>query len=316
MSEIILTLAGGLGIFILSIHKLSAALQDSFFDKARYYISKSSNNIFLGVITGFVATAILGSSSATIIITIILVNAKKLTFRESLGIVLGSNIGTTMSSQIIAMDVAQYAAIPLIVGMVVHLLAKAEDTKKVGEIVMFLGLLFFGLFIIETSLDPLKETINIKEQLLAFNNPFKGALLGGVFTLIIQSSSATVGLMITMAKQGLVSASSGIAVMLGAELGTCSDTLIAVMGGNRQAVRTGLFHLLFNIVTVIVGLLLFGPFVHLVNAISINHDPNNLIANAHFLFNAMGTILFFPLIPWIETLLNRAVPDKKDKSAR
>ena len=251
------------------------------------------------------------SSSAVIVMTIVFVNSRILTFRQAMGIVMGANIGTTISSQIIAMDVGKYSSIPLFLGFLLLFVAKTERIKSYGRILLYFGILFFGLFTMERAVEPLRDSADFEKWMTTLENPLKGSLIGGLVTLIIQSSSATVGIAITLAKKGLLEVGGGIAVMLGAELGTCSDTLLATLKTNRQAVKTGVFHLTFNLISIIFGLALFEYFVQLVLFISKGQTVDNQIANAHVLFNVMGVIIFLPFVGLVEKLLNRWIPEKQ-----
>lgn len=310
MIEIILSIIAGLVLFLFAVSNLSETLKIAFGTNANVWIKKYTSNIFNSLLVGVVITILLDSSSAVIIITIILVNAQVLTFRQAMGIVLGANIGTTISSQIIAMDVSKYSPIFLMIGFILLLIAKSEKVSNVGKVILYFGILFFGLFTMENAVEPLKEETYFLEWMKKTENPFVGALVGAVVTLIIQSSSATVGMAIVLSKKGFLSLTSGIAVMLGAELGTCSDTLLATINGSNQALKTGIFHLTFNFISIILGLILFYPFVELVKIISKGSSIERSIANAHLLFNLLGVFIFIWIIPLFEKALNRILPDK------
>lgn len=309
MLEIILTLAGGLVLFLYAVGNLSETIKDWAGDRARDFIARFTRNVFTAIIVGIVVTTILDSSSAVIILTIVLVNAGTLTFKQAIGIVMGANIGTTVSSQIIALDVGKYSPIALIIGLALLIISHNPKINRTGKILLYFGMLFFGLYTMENAVEPLKGEPQFSEWMSGLENPIYGALVGGLVTVIIQSSSATVGMVITLAKQSLISLPAGIAVMLGAELGTCADTLLATIRSNRQALKTGLFHLFFNIITVSLGLLLFVPFVALVKQISGETDIKNQIANAHMLFNVLGVLAFVAFVPFLEKTLNRLLPD-------
>jgi phosphate:Na+ symporter len=265
---------------------------------------------------GIVVTTVLDSSSAVIILTIVLVNAGTLSFRQAIGIVMGANIGTTISSQIIAMDVGKYSPIALIIGLALLIISHNPKIARTGKILLYFGMLFFGLFTMENAVEPLKEHPQFAEWMIGLENPLYGALIGGLVTVIIQSSSATVGMVITLAKQSLITLPAGIAVMLGAELGTCADTLLATIRSNRQALKTGLFHLFFNLLTVTLGLLLFVPFVALIKKISGDIDIKNQIANAHLMFNVSGVLLLIAFVPFFEKMLNKLLPDSRQEKPK
>jgi phosphate:Na+ symporter len=309
MTEIILAIIAGLVLFLFAVVNLSETLKNAIGGKTNVWIEKFTKNVFSSLIVGIVATTILDSSSAVIIITIVLVNAKVLNFRKAMGIVLGANIGTTVSSQIIAMDIGKYSPIFLLIGFVLLFVAKTEKINNLGKVILYFGVLFFGLFTMENAVEPLKDEAFFLEWMKKTENPILGAIIGAVVTLIVQSSSATVGMAIILSKKGLLSLAGGIAVMIGAELGTCSDTLLATIKGSRQALKTGLFHVTFNLFSIILGLLLFSPFVELVKVVSIDAPVERAVANAHMLFNILGVLVFVWTIPLFEKILNRLLPD-------
>jgi phosphate:Na+ symporter len=308
--EIILLLAGGLGLFLYAINNLSSILKDLLGERARKLLGKFTHNLFTGILSGIIITLILDSSSAVIIMTIILVNSGALTFRQAIGIVMGANIGTTFSSQLIALDIGRFSPIPIFLGLVLTMVAKSDRFSKTGKVILYFGILFFGLFTMETAVEPLRSDSRFASWMFQLENPVRGSMVGALVTLIIQSSSATVGMVITLAKKGLITLAGSIAVMLGAELGTCSDTLLATIRGSRQAIRTGLFHLVFNVTSIIIGLACFPLYVNLIESISGNATLEQKVANAHMLFNAFGVVLFLPLTRYVERLLVKWIPDK------
>ena len=309
-SEIILAIVAGLVLFLFAVNSLSDTIQKALRDNASKWILRFTSNTFTAILTGTVVTLLLDSSSAVIIITIVFVNSKLLTFRQAMGIVLGANIGTTFSSQIIAMDIGKYSPILLVVGFALILLSRSERIGNTGKVILYFGILFFGLFTMEKAVEPLKDDPAFAIFLQRTEHPITGALTGALVTLIIQSSSATVGMAIILAKKGLLGLGGAIAVMLGAELGTCSDTLIATIKGSRQALKTGLFHLSFNLLSIIIGLLLFHPFVDFIGRIGEGAPIERSVANAHMLFNVMGVVVFGGMVPLFEKALDRLLPER------
>ena len=310
MTEIILSILAGLVLFLFAVSSLSETIQKAIGENAKKWILKFTSNTFSGILTGTVVTTLLDSSSAVIIITIVFVNSKLLTFRQAMGIVLGANIGTTISSQIIAMDVGKYSPVLLMIGFILLIVSKSEKINNTGKIILYFGVLFFGLFTMENAVEPLRDEPYFLDWLKRTENPITGALIGAFVTLIIQSSSATVGMAIILAKKGLIGLGGGIAVMLGAELGTCSDTLLATIKGSRQALKTGLFHLIFNFLSIALGVLCFYPFLNLIEFISKNTSVERALANAHMIFNILGVLVFVWTIPLFERILNKLLPDK------
>jgi len=313
MLEMLLMVLGGLGLFLFAINNLSDTLKELLGDKAKKWLGFFTKNVFTAILTGIVITTILDSSSAVIIMTIVLVNAGALTFRQSMGIVMGANIGTTFSSQLIALDIGQYSPIPIFLGLLFSLFSKSEKVSKTGKVVLYFGILFFGLYTMERAVEPLKDDPAFLTWMEKLDNPLRGTAIGALVTLVIQSSSATVGMVITLAKKGLINLGGSIAVMIGAELGTCSDTLLATIRSDRQAIKTGVFHLLFNIISITIGILIFPLFTRFIEQISGNASIEQKVANAHMIFNTAGVLLFIPLVPVLEKLLNRIIPTKKKK---
>lgn len=310
MFNIILEACAGLVLFLYAISSLSKTLIQAIGDKVNHWIQKFTSNTLSSIFVGAILTTLLDSSSAVIIITIILVNAKLLSFRQAMGIVLGANIGTTVSSQIISLNIGKYSPVLLVIGFLAILFGKKEHIQNTGKIILYFGLLFFGLYTIENAVEPLKNEVFFADLMKRVENPIAGSIVGAIVTLLIQSSSATVGMAIILTKKGFLSLTGGIAIMLGAELGTCSDTLIATIRGSRAAIKTGLFHVSFNLLSICLGLLLFTPFVLFVNKISVGASIERSLANAHMIFNVSGVIIFAWTLPYFEKILNKLIPEK------
>ncbi|MDZ8137499.1 MAG: Na/Pi symporter [Nostoc sp. DedQUE04] len=309
----------GLVLFLYGVTRMAEGLEAIAGDRAKELISKFTTNRYAGIATGTVATTILDSSSVTIIIVIAMVSAGLLSFVESLGVVLGSNIGTTIGAQIVAFNISDYAPIAMFVGLLLILLGKKERWKQIGLIILGIGLLFFGLDTIETAMEPFKDYqpfLKLMETL--GNNALLGAGVGALFTVLVQSSSATVAIIVTLASQGLISLSAGVALMLGAEVGTCADTLVATFGRERPAVRTGIFHLLFNLTTAAVGIIFVTQLAGFAQWISqlmgAGDDVARQIANAQLIFNLLGVALIIGFLPLIARGLERLLPDKKNQN--
>lgn len=310
MLNIILEVGAGLVLFLYAISSLSKTLIHSIGDKANHWIQRFTSNTLSSILVGAVITTLLDSSSAVIIITIILVNSKLLQFRQAMGIVLGANIGTTVSSQIISLNIGKYSPVLLVIGLIGILFSKKEHIQNTAKVILYFGLLFFGLYTIENAVEPLKNEVFFADLMKRVEHPVTGSIVGALVTLLIQSSSATVGMAIILTKKGFLSLTGGIAIMLGAELGTCSDTLIATIKGSRAAIKTGLFHVSFNLLSICLGLLLFTPFVLFINKISDGASIERALANAHMIFNISGVFIFAWTLPFFEQLLNKLIPEK------
>jgi phosphate:Na+ symporter len=309
-------LTAGLVLFLFGVSRLAVGLKEAASERAKALLGKITRNRFAGVLTGATATALLDSSSVVIIMVIAMVDAGLLGFVESLGVIMGSNIGTTFGAEIIALQVDEYAPLALAAGGLLLAFGRGPGWKRAGTIIFGVGLLFFGLGVIDGAMAPFKDYPPFLQWMRTLGDkPLLGALVGMMVTLTIQSSSATMAIVITLASQGLISLPAGVAIMLGAELGTVSDTLIAAIGRSRQAVRAGLFHFFFNLVTGALGVLLISRFVALVQWISGDAAVGRQIAHAQVLFNVLGVLLFIGFVPLIARALTALLPDRREAKA-
>lgn len=294
-------------MFLYAVNVMGDTLKELAGDKMKSFLSRFTKNSVSGIATGTVATTLLDSSSVVIIMVLTMVNAGLISSLESYGVIMGANIGTTISSQLIAFDVAGLSPVLLVVGLLLTVIGKNETRHQIGKVIFGAGLIFFGLWTMDKAVEPLREYPPFFEWMKKLDSPIQGALLGGLVTLVIQSSSATVGIAIVLASQGLISTQAGIAIMLGAEIGTCSDTLLAVIGRSKEAIRAGVFHLLFNVVCVVIGLILIQPLVGTVEWISGDAQAGRKLANAHMLFNIAGVVIFAWFIPYFHRTLNAII---------
>ena len=297
--SISLLATSGLVLFLYAVSRLALALRHVAGDRVKGILDRFTRTIPAAILTGTVVTTLLDSSSVVIILTIALVSAGALPFRNSLGVVLGANIGTTISSQLFAFDLGQYAVVAMLPGLLLLSLSKKRQGRTIGRALFCFGLLFFSLFLVGEAAAPLKEYEGVQAWLLKLENPVRGAGVGALLTLIIK-----------LAAKGLLTLPAGIAAMLGAELGTCSDTLLATIGRGPAARKTGLFHLGFNLVTISLGLMVISPFTALVLRLAGSADVARQIAHAHVLFNGAGVLLFAPLLPLCQRLLDAWLPDQ------
>ena len=310
-TDIILEAVAGLVLFLYGVTRLSDSLKRLAGDRMKSILAKGTVNPLAGVLTGTVACTILDSSSVTIIMVIALVNAGALSFDRSLGVIMGANIGTTISSQLFALKLNEYSPVLLAIGFLVYALAKKRRTRYIGMNLFGIGLVLFGLEIIGRAAEPLKDYRPFLDWMTGLETPLAGVGVGALFTVLIQSSSATLGIIIILASKGLVPLTAGIGIMLGAEIGTCADTLVATLGRSRAAVRAGIFHLLFNVATVSLGVLLAAQLAELAKRLADGDNVSRQIANAHVLFNVAGVVLFVGFTPLIARGLTRLVPDRE-----
>ena len=300
----------GLILFLYALNHLSEALKMVAGEKMQRVLNRFTGTLFTSILTGITVTILLDSSSAVIIMTIALVNAQIMSFRQAMGVVMGANIGTAVSSQIMALDLGAYAAVPITLGFLLMMVSRKQILKEIGKVIFSFGLIFFGLFTIERGVLPFRNAQYFVQLMESLDMPVKGMFTGAMVTLVIQSSSATMGMVIGLASKGLITLAGGISVMLGAELGTCSDTLLATIGRSRAAVKTGFFHLLFNICSILLGIVFLSLFTSLVQFISGDVSISRQIANAHILFNILGVILLMPFLFLFERILDKIFPEK------
>lgn len=316
-----LGMVGGLVLFIYSVTLLSDGLRATGGDQVKRILSRFTTNRYTRVLSGAAATVLISSSSVTIITVIALVNAGLLSFVQSLGVVMGSNIGTTFSSQLFAFDAEKYAPLILAAGLALKTMGKNDRWRNTGLIMFALGLVFFSLGFIGETMTPLRAYEPFRQMILGLDNPWLGVLIGAGLTALIQSSSAMMGIVIVMASQGMIPLPAGVAVMLGAEIGTCANTLIAAIGRSRHALRTGAFHLLFNVttvligvlLTVLIGVLLIEQIITLTHWLSGGADVERKIANAHLVFNLGGVLLFISFVGIVARALVWLFPEKEGK---
>jgi phosphate:Na+ symporter len=303
-----LSMLGGLALFLFGVELLAHSLKHLQGGRFQKLLARSSSNRFAALASGTVATVALDSSSVVIILLITIVDAGLVPFANALPVILGANIGTTFSSQVFAWNVDAYAPVLIAAGLLWKAIAKSDRTKEMARILIGLGLVLFALHIIGDAAEPLKENADIIAWLKQLENPLYGVLAGALVTIAIQSSSAMMGIVITLAGGGLITLPAGIAIMLGAEIGTCADTLLATLGRSRSALKAGLFHLGFNIVTVAIGVTLIALLTRFATATAT--DTGQQLANAHVLFNVAGALLVLPFVGTAAKLLDCIVPDR------
>ncbi len=299
----------GLVLFLLGIEHLAEAFGSLAADRVRTMVSRLTVSPLAGVGTGAVACTILDSSSVTIVMVIAMIEGGLMSFTQALGVVMGANIGTTAGSQIIAFQVHEYAPIALLAGLLLKLGGRSQRQRQIGGVLLGFGLLFFGLEHLGGAVRPIRNDPAWMAWLAGLGEvPIKGAMAGCIFTLIIQSSSATVGMAIVLAAESLIPLSAGVAIMLGAEIGTTGTAILATLGRSRPAVRTALFHLFFNVSTVILGLVFVEQLTGFASWLTPGGSTARHVANAHVAFNVLGLLLFLPLVGLAAKALYRLVP--------
>ncbi len=327
---------GGLGLFLFGMKIMSEGLQKVAGDRMRKILAALTNNRVVGTLVGIAVTAIIQSSSATTVMVVGFVNAGLMSLVQAIGVVLGANIGTTVTAQLIAFKITKYALPAIGLGAALKLFANKKKWVYVGEILLGFGILFHGLQLMEGSFVPLRKSQEFKDFfLLMGDNHLLGVLVGTVLTMIVQSSSATIGITIALASSGLLTFEGSVALILGENIGTTITANLAAIGTNLAAKRTALAHFLFNMLGVIYMLILFPVFLNFINLItpgdpdfiiqtqqqaagmaaSIGDKPNiaRHIANTHTMFNIINTIIFLPMVGLLAKLSTLLIRGKEQE---
>lgn len=306
-------IAGGLAIFLFGISLMGEALTSFAGPKLRGYVEKYTSNPIMGVLVGIVITGLIQSSSATTVIAISFVRAGVMSLEQAIGVILGANIGTTVTSILIGFDLGYLSYFIALIGVVITMFSSKRRNKYVGEIMLGFGLLFIGLEMMGGSLTELKN-IDGFDKIVAnmAQNPIIAVLIGAALTALIQSSSAFIGIIQSLFASGAIDLSVALGLMFGANIGTCITAVLASLGGSLSARRTSTFHVLFNVIISLIFLLFLNPYETLVRSIADFLGTNKLmtIAVGHFTFNFIGMIIFLPLIKYVAKALNKIIPGK------
>ena len=303
------SLFGGLGMFLYGMEMMSDGMKMTAGNKMRSILEKLTSNRFLAVGVGAFVTMVIQSSSATTVMLVSFVNSGLLSFVQGLGVILGSNIGSTVTAQIVAFKVTDYALALIAIGALMSLFSKKESTKNIGFVILGFGLLFYGMKVMSDTMKPLRSNPTFNSILTSFENPFMGILAGAVFTALIQSSSATTGIVITLASGGSITLEAGIPLIFGANVGTCVTAILAGLNASREAKRVAIAHVTFNIIGVALFCFWIPTYAEWM-AQTADNIPRQ-IANAHTFFNIIATVVFIPFTPLIARLIIRFFPDQE-----
>ena len=307
----ILGLVAGLALFLLGMNSMGSGLENACGNKMKTILEKLTSNRFLGVIVGALITMVIQSSSATTVMVVGFVNAGMMTLSQAVWIIMGANIGTTITGQLIALDIGFIAPIFAIIGVIMIVFLKKPTLNEIGKILCGFGVLFIGMDMMSSSMAPLRDMPEFVSLMTKFSNPLLGILAGIIFTAVIQSSSASVGILQALAISGAIGLDSAVFVLFGQNIGTCVTALLASAGTNRNAKRTTLIHFMFNLIGTILftTLCVATPLTDLVKTIS-GDNPSQQIANMHTLFNITTTVILLPLGTYLVKLANVILPDK------
>lgn len=307
-------LLGGLALFLYGMQMMSGGLEAAAGNKMKKILEKLTANRFLGVLVGAGITAVIQSSSATTVMVVGFVNSGMMTLRQAVWIIMGANIGTTITGQLIALDIGQLAPLIAFIGVALIVFIKNQKVHNYGLIVAGLGILFIGMEMMSSSMEPLREMPAFVELMTKFSNPVLGILAGMIFTAIIQSSSASVGILQSLAKTGLIALPNAVYVLFGQNIGTCITAVLASIGTSRSAKRTTIIHLMFNLIgtTIFTIVCILTPLTDLVESLT----PGNVsaqIANMHTLFNVVTTLLLLPFGNYLAKAAEKILPEKAEE---
>jgi len=315
----LINLLGGLALFLYGMHKMTEALKILAGERVKGILARLTTNRFSAAFAGASVTAIIQSSSITTVLMVGFITAGVMTFQQSIGVILGANVGTTITAQIIAFKVTKAALFLIAAGFFTEVLAKTPRIKYAGVMLMGLGMLFFGMELMSQATAPLRTYEPFMTLMQEMTNPLLGVLIGAVFTALVQSSSATTGIVIVMASQGLISLETGIALVLGSNIGTCVTAWITSIGKPREAKQAAMAHVVFNVsgVLLFVGFIpyfaelirVISPMAHELSGIErLAADTPRQLANAHTVFNIFNLVLFLGFTNTLARLVLRIVP--------
>ncbi|WP_251934550.1 Na/Pi cotransporter family protein [Streptococcus sp. Marseille-Q0941] len=313
--EIAFHFLGGLGLFLYSIKTMGDGLQQAAGDRLRYYIDKYTSNPFLGVLVGIVVTALIQSSTGVTVITVGLVSASLLTLRQAIGIIMGANIGTTVTSFIIGFKLGEYALPLIFLGTMFLFFTKNRTVNNIGRILFGVGGIFYALNLISAGMSPLKDLPQFKEYMVTLGqNPILGVVAGAVITVLIQASSATIGILQGLYAGGFLDLKGSLPVLFGDNIGTTLTVIIAAAGANVSAKRVAATHVTFNVLGTILCLILLGPFTSMIEYFQalLHLSPEMTIAFSHGAFNVSNTIVQFPFIGALAYFVTKLIPGEDE----
>ena len=308
----ILSLFGGLALFLYGMQMMSNGLEAAAGNKMKSILEKLTSNRIKGVLVGAAITAVIQSSSATTVMVVGFVNSGLMTLQQAVWIIMGANIGTTITGQLIALDIGAIAPLFAILGVGAIMFSKNEKVHHISSIVAGLGILFIGMDMMGAAMEPLQESEAFINLMTQFSNPLIGILVGAVFTAVIQSSSASVGILQALAATGMIPLSGAVYVLFGQNIGTCITAVLASIGTKVNARRTTIIHLMFNIIgtAIFTVICMVTPYVGFIESLTPG-DPVSQIANAHTIFNIVTTLLLLPFGTYMAKAAEKILPDSK-----
>ncbi|MEA3287467.1 MAG: Na/Pi cotransporter family protein, partial [Candidatus Marinimicrobia bacterium] len=318
-----MTLFGGLAFFLYGMEKMSSGMKKAAGDSMRSILSALTNNRYMGLLVGAFVTMVIQSSSATTVMLVSFVQAGLMTFVQSLGVILGADIGTTITAQLVAFKLTDYALLMIAVGFGLMMFGRNDNQKNIGESILGFGILFYGMKLMSEAMKPLRTFEPFITMLSHLENPLLGLLVGTIFTALIQSSSAFTGIIIVLAQQGLLSLDAGIPLIMGANIGTCVTAGLASIGASREAKRVAVAHVLFKLTGVLLFIFWIPWLADIIRSISPTSDAVGIaklgsevprqIANAHTIFNVGLALAFIPFTSFFSKIIMKIYPDVEDE---
>lgn len=323
-NQMAMGLLGGLALFLFGMEQMSDALKSALGNQMKTLLAKLTSNRFTGAMTGAFVTAVVQSSSVTTVLVVGFVSAGMMSMSQSIGVIIGANVGTTVTAQIVAFKVEEAALWMIAIGFLTLFTAKQERIKHYGSMLMGLGLIFYGMGLMGDAMNPLRSYEPFLHLMTQMDRPVLAIIVGALFTALVQSSSATTAIVITMAGQGLITLEAGIALAFGANIGTCITAQLAALGKPREALQAAMVHLVFNVG----GVLIWLPFISVLAGWVAGISPTQpelegtarlaaevprQIANAHTAFNLINTVIFIGFTGYMARLVERLVPVKVEE---
>ena len=311
---LIIGLFGGLALFLYGMDKMSEGMKKSAGNQMRAILAALTKNRIIAMLVGAFVTMVIQSSSATTVMLVSFVQAGLMTFMQTLGVILGADIGTTVTAQLIAFKLTDYALLMIAIGFGLRMFSRSENLKNIGEVILGFGILFFGMKLMSDTMKPLRSYPEFINLLKGLENPILGLMVGAVFTALIQSSSAFTGILIVLAQQNLITLEAGIPMIFGANVGTCITAALSSIGTSREAKRVALAHILFKLGGVALFFFWIPQFADLIHFLAerFQSGPARQVANAHTIFNVGLGLLFLPCTPFFGNLILRILPDKPE----
>ena len=312
-SFLIISLFGGLALFLYGMEKMSEGMKKSAGNKMRSVLATLTSNRVIGLFVGAFVTMVIQSSSATTVMLVSFVQADLMSFAQSLGVILGADIGTTITAQLIAFKLTDYALLMVTIGFGMRMFGKNDNFKNIGDVLLGFGVLFFGMKLMSDAMEPLRTWPELINLMKGLENPLLGLLIGTAITALIQSSSAFTGIVIVLAQQGLITLEAGIPLVFGANIGTCITASLASIGTSREAKRVALAHVVFKVCGVILFIFWIPAFADIIHGIAakFGSDPARQIANAHTIFNVSLALIFLPFSAIFAAFLLKILPKEE-----